>query len=279
MADIDMRGTVTLSGDGSINLGGNQLEGGSATLTLAGGTVSGPGAVLTAQMTIGAAGVIQNDGAVVLELGVYTSPSIVNAGTIASTGAGGMLIKDAVVNTGTLSVAGGGTFEVDGAVTGAGVAIVGGGTLEFLSTVDDAVIFTGAGTLDFTQSREFDDTVTGFSTTGDTTLDLRDIRFVGAGEATFSGTASSGVLTVSDGKHTASITLDGDFLNATFVASDDGAGGTDVIAQTSQRPAGSVHALVSAMAGFAAPSAVTIRTDQAQPIGVWLLSSPRAVIA
>jgi hypothetical protein len=48
------------------------------------------------------------------------------------------------------------------------------------------------------------------------------------------------VLTVTDGSHTAHITLKGDYRAATFVASKDGFGGTDVVA------------FVSAMAGLAA---------------------------
>ena len=47
-------------------------------------------------------------------------------------------------------------------------------------------------------------------------------------EASFSGDASGGVLTVTDGTHTAHIHLAGDYTASTFVAASDGHGGTIV---------------------------------------------------
>ena len=69
----------------------------------------------------------------------------------------------------------------------------------------------------------------GFSTTGGTSFDLRDIGFVSANEATFVGGSSGGVLTVTDGTHTAHITLLGDYTTSTFVASSDGSGGVIIV--------------------------------------------------
>ncbi|MEO8926002.1 MAG: hypothetical protein ABI306_02455, partial [Caulobacteraceae bacterium] len=45
---------------------------------------------------------------------------------------------------------------------------------------------------------------------------------------TFSGTATSGTLTVTDGTHTAHITLIGDYRSSTFTASSDGHGGVTI---------------------------------------------------
>ena len=72
--------------------------------------------------------------------------------------------------------------------------------------------------------------ISGFSASGGTSLDLADIGFAHTGQATFSGTSSSGVLTVADGTHTAHIRLNGDYLGSTFTASSDGHGGTIVVA-------------------------------------------------
>jgi hypothetical protein len=243
------------------------------------GAINGPGSIdgvasAPLHLTIGAAGVIDGNAATGLTLDTFTS--IVNAGTIESTGSGGVVIDSPVVNTGTLSVKAGGTLAADAAVSGNGVALIKGGALEFLSSFDEAVGFTGGGTLELARSQAFTKAVTGFSATGATALDLRDIGFVDAGEATFSGTSTSGVLTVSDGTHTASITLKGDYLAATFVASSDGGGGTDVVAQAAMAVAPSPRAFVAAMAGLGPPAANTIHGDQAWPVRAPPLTSPRA---
>jgi hypothetical protein len=61
-------------------------------------------------------------------------------------------------------------------------------------------------------------------------LDLEDIAFTsGVTKATFSGTSTSGVLTVTNGSQAAKIDLTGDYLASTFATSSDGHGGTTVI--------------------------------------------------
>jgi len=75
---------------------------------------------------------------------------------------------------------------------------------------------SGLGTLRLADSQDYCAAISGFSAKGLTALDLRDIGFVSAGEASFSGTSVEGVLTVSDGAHTARITLIGNFTK-TFV--------------------------------------------------------------
>ena len=57
-----------------------------------------------------------------------------------------------------------------------------------------------------------------------------------AGEATYKGSASGGILTVSDGTHTARIHLDGDYRKATFTASSDGHGGTIAVDPAAASP-------------------------------------------
>ena len=96
--------------------------------------------------------------------------------------------------------------------------------------------------------------------TGSTALDLRDIGFVSGSEATFSGTAAGGVLTVTDGKHTAKIAFTGDYLGSSWVASSDGAGGVIVVdpapppaPSSPARP--SPPAFISAMAAMGAGGA------------------------
>ncbi len=68
-------------------------------------------------------------------------------------------------------------------------------------------------------------------------------------EATFAGTAAGGVLTVTDGAHTAHIALRGDYRSSTFTASSDGYGGTIVVDPTA---AVATHRFIAAAASFGA---------------------------
>jgi len=100
-----------------------------------------------------------------------------------------------------------------------------GATLEFTSPYAGTVNFIGAtGTLQLDDSAAFTGTVAGLI--GADTIDFRDIGF--AGQPTFSGTASSGSLSVTDGVHVANIELFGDYTATNFIASSDGNGGTSI---------------------------------------------------
>jgi hypothetical protein len=97
-------------------------------------------------------------------------------------------------------------LTVNGAVTGAGVVVIGDGTLDLASGFSEAVAFTGTtGVLRLARSTTYAATNTGLSRSRADSLDLDDIGFVESTEATFSGTTRSGVLTVTDGTHTAHI--------------------------------------------------------------------------
>ncbi|MBA3812717.1 MAG: hypothetical protein H0X27_13940, partial [Caulobacteraceae bacterium] len=222
------------------------LDTGVGTLSglLAGGnvTVSGSMAATTfsnfATVQIGASATFATSGAVTiaadqtlidagaLTLGGGKKASVTNAGLIETTGSGVLTIQTALDNSGTLKSLGG-DLIVQGAVTGSGKAMINGGTIDFASTFSQNVSFNGAaGTLELAQSQTYKATVSGFSKTGGTFLDLDDIAFGKATTASYSGNKSSGVLTVTDGTHTAQINLKGDYRTSTFVVADDGHGGT-----------------------------------------------------
>ena len=141
------------------------------------------------------------------------------------------------------------------------------------------VAFTGTtGVLHLAQSTAYTANITGFSRSGATSLDLGDIGFVGSSEATFSGTTSSGVLTVTDGTHTAHINLKGNYTTSTFVASSDSHGGTIVVDSTSKdsviAPSGAKF--IEAMAGFGAAAADgQLHASQAWPDRMLGLANPR----
>jgi probable HAF family extracellular repeat protein len=82
------------------------------------------------------------------------------------------------------------------------------------------------GTLKLDSSSTFTGTVAGL--TGQDTIDLTDISFATAGQPTFAGTNSGGTLTVTDGTHTANISLIGNYLSSYWVLTNDGHGGTSI---------------------------------------------------
>ncbi len=264
-------GGAVLSGSGSWALSNNaaNLVTGLAptdTLTLA-SALTGAGQIGDGQLSldIQAAGSIDasDTQAMVVDTG---ATGITNAGLIEATGAGGMTIESALANNGMLLVSSTTLTEQD-AVSGTGSAeIKSGGTLTFMSAFSENVGFIGTGgELVLFQSQGYSATVSGFSRSGSTSLDLRDIGFVSASEATWSG----GVLTVTDGTHTAHINLAGRFSGSTFIASSDGHGGVLITDPTLLRE--------QVAAGFGASSergsAAEPVTAAAQPLHL-LLAAP-----
>jgi len=295
---VDNGDTFTLKGFGSTFSGLLTGSGGGGTIafalaspgteTLNGVTISGltvdiSGASLVvgaAGATIASTGTVRFQGASAGSFG--GADTLTNAGLIETTSSAGTSIIDAIVNTGVL-YADKGNLTLDGAVTGAGSAKITAATLDFASGFTGNVAFAGgSGQLELAQSQSFTGTITGFSKTGGTTLDLGDIGFVGSGEATYSGTKSGGVLTVTDGTHTARISLKGNYLTSTFIASSDGGGVliTDPAGGGGAAPP-PPHAFIAAMAGLGpcpdagmASHAMTGRSDFAAT-----LVTPRVAIA
>src|SRR5262249_10189357 len=139
----------------------------------------------------------------------------------------------------------GGNIAVHGDVTGGGSATISSvATLEFGGASDVNTIFAAAGdgTLKLDHSSGFTGTVSGFNA-GDS-LDLADILFdnVPSPEITSAahhapGTTLSfsandagtgGTLSVTDGVHTAQISLQGQYVATHFQIASDGGGGTVV---------------------------------------------------
>jgi hypothetical protein len=195
---------------------------------------------------------------------------IINAGLISASGSG-VTIDSPIDNTGQIQAVGG-VFTATQAVTGNGHIFISGGTAIFEAGFNQPVDFAAAGgTLSLWQSVNFSGVIQGYSAgTGDG-LDLRDITFGKTTAATFSGTVTYGVLTVSDGVHTARFHLLGAIGGATFVTSTDGHGGTNV----SSRPAAaSVQALAAAMAGQTGGVGEVIDTGHTAPAGPPSLLAP-----
>ncbi|HZZ86912.1 MAG TPA: hypothetical protein VFE13_01130 [Caulobacteraceae bacterium] len=223
-------------------------------LTIAGGSFSST--VLTNEGHIDGFGAIHggivNNGLIngdnaAAALKINTMSAVVaNTGRIKATGGGGVSITGDVTNTGVLAAVGG-TLTVWGDVSGAGSVTIGGGTAHFAGSFSENVSFTGkTGVLELAHARGYAGQISGFSHSGAASLDLRDIAFVSASEATFSGDAHGGVLEVSDGKHTAKIKLVGDYTAAAFMAASDGTGGVIItdraVSQLVAAAAATLHA-------------------------------------
>jgi hypothetical protein len=103
-----------------------------------------------------------------------------------------------------------------------------GQTLEIASATSEEISFaSNTGTLKLDDSDDFSGTVAGM--TGHDTIDFVDINFPNAQTPSYLGNTSGGILTVTDGTHTANIALLGNYMASTFVASSDGDGGTSVV--------------------------------------------------
>ena len=246
-------GGLTVAAGSLLSLETGEITGAAATNTLTNaGTILASGDLGGGQMTLvnDSGGVIDANTAAALI--IDTGVAFINTvGTIESTGSGGVTVQSALANAGQIG-AFAGAVTLNGSVSGSGLAQINGGTLVANSAFSQAVDFTGSsGELVLADSRSYTGTITGFSTSGGTELDLKDVGFVKSSEAKFSGTSSGGVLTVKDGGEVATIKLTGDYLSSTFVCSSDGSGGVlieDPTPGASAPP--STHALVAAMAAM-----------------------------
>ena len=90
------------------------------------------------------------------------------------------------------------------------------------------IFHSATGELILDHSADFTGTISGFSgdgtLTGSDLIDLRDINFSSLEQSSY----AHGVLTVSDGTHTANLDFNGDYQLANFKFVDDGQGGTTV---------------------------------------------------
>ncbi len=280
-------GGASLTGGGTFSLtnaAANKITGASAgaTLTNVNDRITGAGMLGAGKLVL----VNQSGGTITgndpTALIIDTGANVIsNAGVISNTGAGGTTIAGAVANAGTLA-ASGGTLTIKGAVTGAGTVRLNAATVALLSTFTENVTFTGAtGVLELHKSQTYTGTITGLSKTGGSQLDLADIVFGSKTKATYSGTATSGTLTVTDGTHTAHIKLAGDYTASTFVVASDGHGGSLVHDPAKTPASASGPAFVASMAGLGAGAASNTFVHAAAVEGRAhvLLAGPRLALA
>lgn len=275
--DVKISGAAKLTGGGTIqltNLSSNLIIGTATTSTLENSDrIVGAGNLGGGQLNLTneATGTILANGSVALTINTGAG-TLTNLGLIETSGAGGLTIAGPIASSGVLEVRSG-TLTVAGAVTRTGKVTIAGGAASFAASFTQSVAFGSTGELALAQSQTYAGTISGFSKTGTTSLDLEDIAFGGSTKASYSGTTTSGALTVTDGSHTAKIHFAGNYTASTWTLSSDGHGGVIVVDPTATNP--SLHALTSAMANFgAAPAAHPSSQKAAMSAALPILASP-----
>jgi large repetitive protein len=233
-------GAMVLSGSVT-GTGQIDLESG-AKLTISGSIASGNTIAL-----LGTGDVLSISSSIAAPITGFGPSDIIDfAGTITSavynstgTNIGTLTLYDNTTVAGTLTLAGnysGDAFittAIGGGVTqivdppATPVTINNGASLEISSSSTDAVTFAGnTGSLQLDRSQSFAGTIAGFG--GQDQIDLGDIAFSSNATLAYAPNRvnTGGMLTASDGTHTANIALLGQYLASSFVTASDGHGGT-----------------------------------------------------
>jgi VCBS repeat-containing protein len=219
--DIDVIGSSTIS-NAQLNYG-NVTIGSGLTLTLDGDTVTG-----TAFTGVATGSIIHVDGSDTLTLNSATvSGGGVTIGADAQVKTSGdvTLTNTSVTNDGTIEITGG-TLKITGSVASSGpdasgsIKIDSGAVLDLDGSDTQNIVFAGANAELKIDASSFGGSISGLAAT-----DQIDLRTIGYGPGT-TGTYSGGVLTITDGTHSISMTLTGDYSDAHFAGSSDGHGGT-----------------------------------------------------
>ncbi|MGY3364437.1 VCBS repeat-containing protein [Bradyrhizobium sp. GM2.4] len=213
---------ITLQGHGQVILSDssqNVITGtvSDVTLTNVDNTVSGAGHLGDGVMVLVNEGTIIATGTNALDIDTGSN-AVTNPGTLEATGTGGLEVHSDLINTGVLW-ANGGSVTIDGNVSGNGMAqISGSATLEFgaASSANVALDAQATGTIVLHDSFDFSGVVSGFN--GDDHLDLLDVAFGAGTTASYvaNQVGTGGTLSVTDGVHTAHITLLGQYDPAGF---------------------------------------------------------------
>jgi hypothetical protein len=244
-----MTTTVGLTNSGNLLVddggsGGSNLTIG-GLLTNNGFLQVGDGAVTSSVAALGLAntGTVTLDGVAGHAVQLLSNGNATNSGTVNIDGpselqvsagnsysqSAGTTVVDGTLAAATVNV-NGGLLDFASSVNGTNVTgqinIGSNATVDFRSPSSPTANFTAGstGTLLLYDSQDFSGTVAGLSTINE--LDLRDINFATVQTPVFTGTSSGGTLTVTDGTHTAKISLLGDYVASTFTPTTDHLGGT-----------------------------------------------------
>lgn len=210
--------------------------GGHWTLTGAGALTSGQTLTVGGGLVVGAGGQLSEASGATITVARHGNLRF---------GAASQTLSGSLVDDGLIAVQNGAALTLAGTVSGGGGVVVNDGLLQAEAAFNLAVTFArGGGTVELAESRGFTAAIAGFAASD--ILDLGDIAFNGGSQLSYSGNSSGGVLTVTDGAHTAMLHLSGDYTSAVFAAAGDGGGGVDVTVA----PGASATAFAAAIAGL-----------------------------
>ena len=228
---------VTLQGGGQVTLSGAAViigTGSAAVLTNVDNTISGAGQIGSGDGTL----TLINETHGTIDANVAAGTFTLETGTT-------------ITNNGVLEALNGGTLQILDPVTGSGSAIIEGGTMIFGAQSNMNVAFeNGVGTPTYGElvlgdAAGFSGQISGFVGTAPDTAhsDAIDLEGINYNSSSFSETydAAKGLLTVTDGSHSASLTFDN--FGGTLSFASDGNGGTlitDPPATRSSSPSPSV---------------------------------------
>ncbi|MGZ8171748.1 MULTISPECIES: VCBS domain-containing protein [Methylobacter] len=224
-------GGVSLQGHGHVTLTDNDsniIFGATSdtSLTNVDNIISGAGQLGQGQLILDNQSIIVADGthALTIDTGANT---VINSGTLESTGTGGLIINSAVSNSGLLW-AHGGDLIVNGAVNSGSALIDNGGDIEFADASSANVIF-GAGSSNILKLDDAD-RFTG-SVSDLNAGEAIDLANFSSDNATMSyadnADHSGGTLSITNGAHeVVNITLVGQYLDSGFTSAADGSAGT-----------------------------------------------------
>jgi hypothetical protein len=225
---------ATLQGGGQVVLSDdshNTIYGSTADTLLhnVDNTISGAGNIGGGSLTLVNDGSIIADGTHALTIDTGAN-HVTNTGTLEATGSGGLVIDSPLDNSGTLW-ANGGNVTVNGDVSGSGHAQVSGtATLDFggITQQDINLDSDAIGTLKLDHAESFKGTVSGLD--ANDVLDLGDVAFGSNTNVSYTANeaGNGGVLSVTDGVHTAQIGLSGQYAAAGFQAGGDHDLGTTI---------------------------------------------------
>jgi autotransporter passenger strand-loop-strand repeat protein len=170
--------------------------------------------------------------------GQTVTSTVVLSGGIEIVSAGGQANGATVFG---LDVVNAGGVESGTVLSSGGVHRVFGSALaETVASGGSAYVSSAGGILKLDDSQHFSGWISGFGVPDG--IDLADIAFGSGTTLGYAGNASSGVLTVNDGLHTASIQLLlGQYVEANFTLQSNGHGGTLVV----DPPAGDSYAMLT----------------------------------
>jgi large repetitive protein len=203
---------------------------------------------------------------------ISTGTTLVNAGRLGAEG-GDLIITGPLKSTGTLD-ANGALLDLAGPVLGSGKATIeNGGTLEFgdaATAIKQLVTFTNIGsgieTLKFdamassTASLIYQGTISGFSATNDV-IDFAGLTFVGTANPLHLALSNGNtIVTVTEGANQVSFKLAGNHLGDTFIVSQDGGTGTQIV-DPPALTASAAAAPTSVLAAGGQGTAVAVRGD------------------